>query len=110
MSNVIAEAALTCAACTGGHGARLVKPCGAHGCECFCNRTAPKRLHVVFASGFRYGNAETIAHVSVNGTRTLCGRRVQDAKEVTPERDLPPDCLTCRRAGAGTKGAAMTRE
>lgn len=99
--SVIEEAALTCAACTKGHGARLAKPCGTHGCECFCNRAAkPKRLHVVFASGFRYGNAETIAHVSLDGAKTLCGRRVQDAEEVVPEPALLPDCRICARVEA----------
>lgn len=32
------EAAITCDKCGKGHGDRLTKPCGVHGCECWCNR------------------------------------------------------------------------
>lgn len=96
------EAALTCAACTKGHGAQLAKPCGTFGCECFCNRSAkpPERLRVTFQDAFRGGARLCISHVSVDGVKTLCGRSLATAEERIPDPGYAPDCLTCRRVEA----------
>lgn len=59
----------------------------------------PVRTYVLFNSSFRYENAPNISHETVDGVRTLCGRKVADAATNEPDsNDLEPDCNTCRRA------------
>ena len=60
----------------------------------------PTRTYVCFASAFRGDAAPCISHETVDGVKTLCGRRVSDA--ATVERDNQnhdPDCRVCYRAG-----------
>ncbi len=59
---------------------------------------ARTRTYVLFASSFRYDAAPNISHETVDGVRTLCGRRVEDAATAEPDNhDLEPDCRTCSR-------------
>jgi hypothetical protein len=56
--------------------------------------------YVLFRSSFRYEAAPNIAHVTVDGVKTLCGRLVEQAETVEPDHNdppHPPDCLTCAR-------------
>lgn len=57
------------------------------------------RTYVLFSSSFRYESAPNISHETVDGVRTLCGRKVADAATNEPDsNDLEPDCIICRRA------------
>lgn len=96
--SALREAPVTCEGCSAGHGTSLAKPCGVYGCECFCNRTSTAIVRrVLFASAFRRPGAENISHVSIDGVRTLCGRRVEEAEEVVIDSSAQPDCRTCRK-------------
>jgi hypothetical protein len=56
------------------------------------------RTYVLFTSSFRYEQAPSISHETVDGVKTLCGRKVADAATLEPDdNDLDPDCITCRK-------------
>ena len=56
------------------------------------------RIYCVFNSSFRYDAAPCISHETIDGVRTLCGRKVADAATLEPDsNDLDPDCNVCRR-------------
>jgi hypothetical protein len=56
------------------------------------------RTYVLFNSSFRYENAPNISHETIDGVKTLCGRKVADAATNEPDsNDLDPDCNVCRR-------------
>ena len=60
--------------------------------------THPTRTYVLFRSSFAYEAAPNISHETVDGVKTLCGRRVADAETVEPDNnDLDPDCIACCR-------------
>lgn len=56
------------------------------------------RTYVLFRSSFRYESAPNISHETIDGVKTLCGRKVADAETNEPDsNDLEPDCRTCAR-------------
>ncbi len=62
------------------------------------------RTYVLFHSSFRYERADNIAHETVDGVKTLCGRKVADAATLEhDDNDIEPDCCTCRRAARARK-------
>lgn len=70
----------------------------------------PARTYVLFRSSFRYESAQNISHETVDGVKTLCGRRVEQAETVeTDHNDLDPDCNVCRRIAQG-KGGSRGRD
>lgn len=60
--------------------------------------STPARARVCFARAFRGGDC--IAHVTVNGEETLCGRLVACAETVEPDPEAVPDCRACARVEA----------
>ena len=60
--------------------------------------TFPVRTYVLFNNSFRYDSAPNISHETIDGVKTLCGRKVAAAATVEPDsNDLDPDCNICRR-------------
>ena len=55
-----------------------------------------KRRLVCFTSSFAYESAPNISHATLDGERTLCGRR--DWMTEDPWADIGPDCLRCSSA------------
>lgn len=65
------------------------------------------RIYILFRSSFRYSAAPNIAHETVDGVKTLCGRRVADAATTEPDdNDLDPDCIVCRRIARRLRASA----
>lgn len=65
----------------------------------------PPRTYVLFRSSFRYEAAPNISHETIDGAKTLCGRRVSNAETVeTDTNNLEPDCIICRRAVCARNG------
>lgn len=57
------------------------------------------RTYVCFRSSFRGDWAPCISHETIDGVKTLCGRKVADAETVEPDNNnLDPDCRICYRA------------
>lgn len=64
-----------------------------------------RRNYVLFASAFRYDAAPNIAHVTLDGVRTLCGRTGWATEEGWQD-DVQPDCKRCDRALAALDGGS----
>lgn len=51
-----------------------------------------------FPSSFRHESAPNITHCTLDGVKTLCGRKVEDAATTEGWIHWGPDCLKCKLA------------